>query len=221
MRVESWRIYHRLPSATNRFLGHVAHIDTVFTGSLGSWFRRGRPGAIRGVQQHETHLSAQSPSTSPDSRISCPDEYKKRPHRSQAPSREGPQASDGQHPLTRMSARFPSTARLRTRPEFTAVQDGGRRVSTKYMTLLAQPNAGPCDRLGLIASRRLGGAVIRNRAKRRLREIFRRQEPAGSRSSNMRALDLVVIPRRELVSAPFALLEQDFQSAVRRLRARA
>jgi ribonuclease P protein component len=116
-----------------------------------------------------------------------------------------------------VSARFPPAVRLKVRRQFTAVQDRGRRVATKYMTVLGQPNGGDRDRLGIIASRRLGDAVVRNRAKRRVREIFRRQRPA---EPPVRSLDLVVIPRRELVEAPFAVLETDFSSAVSRLRGR-
>ena len=85
------------------------------------------------------------------------------------------------------------------------------------MTVLGQPNSGPVDRLGIIASRRLGGAVTRNRAKRRLREVFR-HHAAGAVPQGGRTLDVVVIPRRELVAAPFLTIEQDFWTAVRRLR---
>jgi ribonuclease P protein component len=81
------------------------------------------------------------------------------------------------------------------------------------MTLLAQPNGGDRDRLGIIASRRLGGAVVRNRAKRRLREVFRRHQ-----ADQDRALDIVAIPRRDLVTAPFRTIEADFCGAIRRLR---
>lgn len=115
-----------------------------------------------------------------------------------------------------MRTRFPSAARLKARREFTAVQDHGRRVSSKYMTLLARPNGGVADRLGIIASRRLGGAVVRNRAKRRLRAIFRCQMDTTEQTGP--ALDLVAIARDALVDAPFATLETDFRSAVRRLR---
>lgn len=95
------------------------------------------------------------------------------------------------------------------------MQERGRRVATKYMTLLGQPNSGPRDRLGIIASRRLGGAVVRNRAKRRLREVFRRQTAS---EPTARALDLVAIPKRELLTAPVRAIEDDFWTAVHRLR---
>jgi ribonuclease P protein component len=100
------------------------------------------------------------------------------------------------------------------------VQNHGRRVATRFMTVLAQPGHASRDRLGIIASRRLGGAVVRNRAKRRLREIFRRQSADRPSPGNERPLDLVVIPKRELLSAPFPALSADFQAAVRRLRPR-
>jgi ribonuclease P protein component len=116
-----------------------------------------------------------------------------------------------------MSQRLGPRVRLRARGEFTLVQKQGRRVATTYMTVLALPNSLDCDRLGIIASRRLGGAVSRNRAKRRLREIFRHQEPDTTAARGVRPLDLVVIPRRELVSAPYDAVASDFVSALGRL----
>jgi ribonuclease P protein component len=116
-----------------------------------------------------------------------------------------------------MPSTFGPGARLRSRREFTAVQEKGRRVATRHLTLLAMPNTLGRDRLGIIASRRLGGAVARNRAKRRLREIFRRREERSPEASG-RALDLVAIPRRELNAAPFAMIQSEFLAALGRLR---
>lgn len=84
------------------------------------------------------------------------------------------------------------------------------------MTLLAQPNGRGRDRLGIIASKRLGGAVDRNRAKRRLREVFRRHQLESSPDS----LDVVAIPKTDLLSAALPTVEADFCAAVRRLRGR-
>lgn len=98
------------------------------------------------------------------------------------------------------------------------VQRGGRRVTGRFMTLIALPNALGSDRLGIVASKRVGGAVVRNRAKRRLREIFRREQPLPAASRSRGSLDVVAIARRELVDAPFAAAEADFASALGKLR---
>ena len=116
-----------------------------------------------------------------------------------------------------MSLRLGPRVRLRARGEFTLVQKQGRRVATTYMTVLALPNSLDRDRLGVIASRRLGDAVTRNQAKRRLREIFRHQDPDTTGARGVRPLDLVVIPKRELVTAPYAAIEADFVGALGRL----
>jgi ribonuclease P protein component len=91
-------------------------------------------------------------------------------------------------------------------------------VSAKYLTMIGRPNGLECDRLGIIASRRVGGAVVRNRAKRRLRELFRRESPARAAEQGRRAMDVVVVARSALVDAPFAALAADFQEALRKLR---
>ena len=62
--------------------------------------------------------------------------------------------------------------------------------------------AAAAPRLGVAATRKLGSAVERNRAKRRAREMFRRRKIIGG-------LDVVIVPRREMLDAPFAHLEAD------------
>lgn len=119
-----------------------------------------------------------------------------------------------------MSYRFRSAVRLRSRADFTVVQQRGRRLATRYVTLLALPNTRAVDRLGVVASRKIGGAVVRNAAKRRLRDIFRRQEPDLASTRRLRCLDIVAIARRELTEAPFQVIEADFVAALDRLRAR-
>lgn len=113
-----------------------------------------------------------------------------------------------------MSERFGPAARLRSRGEFTAVQSGGRRVVGRYLTMLGLPNTIGRDRLGIIASKRVGGSVQRNRAKRRLRELFRR----GAVSTAKQFLDVVAIAKAELVDAPFHAVEADFHAALQKLR---
>jgi ribonuclease P protein component len=113
------------------------------------------------------------------------------------------------------TARFTRAQRVRRRNEFQAVFDQGVRVHGRYLTLLVAPAEGARTRLGIVASKKLGAAVARNRAKRLIREVFRQHpHPAG------RAVDILVIPRRELLDAAFSSLEEDFSSACRRATTR-
>ena len=66
-------------------------------------------------------------------------------------------------------------SRLSRSRDFDAVYRNGRSVSTRYLTLYAFPRSEDEDeepRLGLAVSRQVGGAVTRNRLKRRLRAAF-------------------------------------------------
>jgi ribonuclease P protein component len=114
------------------------------------------------------------------------------------------------------SQRFGKARRVRRRPEFQRAFDSGTRIQARYFTLVVAPGASACDRLGIVASRKLGDAVRRNRAKRLIRELFRQTPPSPGRQ----AVDLVVIPRRELFDAAFSALEADFRAAMRRVRHR-
>jgi len=70
--------------------------------------------------------------------------------------------------------RFRPRQRLRTGADFDAVFKRGARLDGRLFLLVAAPNGRAFDRLGLAVSRRIGGAVERNRARRLLREMMRR-----------------------------------------------
>jgi ribonuclease P protein component len=99
--------------------------------------------------------------------------------------------------------------RVRRRPEYEAIYEQGRRHSSRLMTVFVQANQLGRARLGIAATRKLGDAVVRNRAKRLVREVFRRNKPAGG-------LDIVVIPRREMIEADYAHVEAEFLSILAR-----
>ena len=107
---------------------------------------------------------------------------------------------------------FSKAQRVRRRAEFQQVFDTGIRVSSRFFTLLLTRQPGQVARLGIVASRKLGDAVRRNRAKRLIREVFRLNQPLQGGAG----VDLVVIPRRELFDAPFTEIDRDFRGAWRR-----
>ncbi len=115
-----------------------------------------------------------------------------------------------------MSERLTKARRVRRRREFQRVFDLSLRVRGRYFTVLIGPNAERTARLGIVASRKLGDAVRRNRAKRLIREVFRRSE-IGAMDHG---IDFVVIPRRELFGAPYSSIEFDLRTALKRGAAR-
>ena len=114
-----------------------------------------------------------------------------------------------------LTGRFDRTRRVRRRVEFQRVFERGVRVHGRYLTVLMAPTEGTRSRLGIVASKKLGGSVARNRAKRLIREVFRQHPPQASGP-----VDVLVIPRRELFDALFTSLEEDFRGACRRAAAR-
>jgi ribonuclease P protein component len=110
--------------------------------------------------------------------------------------------------------RFAKDRRVRRRGEFQRVFDLSLRAKGRYLTMLFAPNDSHTTRLGIVASRKFGNAVRRNRAKRLIREVFRRSVPPRL------GMDVVVIPRREVIEATFADFEADFRTTLNRCAAR-
>jgi ribonuclease P protein component len=106
-------------------------------------------------------------------------------------------------------AGFRAHEHVRVRADFEKLYDTGRRLSGRLMTIFVGPNGATTPRLGIAATRKLGPAVVRNRAKRLARELFRHHKPDGG-------LDIVVIPRREMLDAPYVTLEAEFRALLDR-----
>jgi len=102
---------------------------------------------------------------------------------------------------------FRPSQRIRRHADFQNVYTHGTRIPGRYYTLFTRPNGLAVGRLGIAATKRLGGAVVRNRAKRLIREVFRRNDIAPG-------FDIVVVPRRELLTTSVATLETEYRASI-------
>ena len=107
---------------------------------------------------------------------------------------------------------FSGNDRLRKRREFEECYASGVRVSGRHLQLflLARQDA-ENPRIGISVGRRSGGSVVRNRIRRRVREIFRRGRqglPVG--------LQIVVNIKPSAATAEFSALAEDYFSALTR-----
>ncbi len=102
--------------------------------------------------------------------------------------------------------RFPAVRRLKVSREFERVRKEGHAVRGGLLMLSVLPVDGEKQfRVGLITSRRVGGAVVRNRVRRRLREIVRRNQQALKGG-----IWFVVIARRSAAQTDSAALEAEW-----------
>jgi ribonuclease P protein component len=111
--------------------------------------------------------------------------------------------------------RFPAAERLRKRPHFLRARRVGRRGEGTRVIVYVADNDREVSRLGVTVSKRVGNAVVRNRFKRRLREIFRRNK------ARFGAHDVVIIVKANATLPSFQDLQEDVFGALdRALRGR-
>lgn len=111
------------------------------------------------------------------------------------------------------TTRFFADEHVRKRSEFELIYNTGFKRSGRLMTMFTMEREGGPARLGIAATRKMGAAVERNRAKRLVRELFRHHKPAT-------ALDVVVVPRREMLDASYDRIEAEFVSLLTKRVAR-
>ena len=108
--------------------------------------------------------------------------------------------------VSRSSRGYPRAVRLLQRGDFDAVYEAGRRRASKQFLVFyrRRESGNSASRFGISVKKALGGAVLRNRLKRRIREILRlhRQEIASG-------WDIVIHPRSSVATAPFTAIERE------------
>ena len=75
-----------------------------------------------------------------------------------------------------MTEAYPPSARVRRRADYRRIQSSRSRVHTRHFLIVIAAGSGACSgqRLGVTVTKKVGNAVVRNRIKRVVREVFRR-----------------------------------------------
>jgi len=101
--------------------------------------------------------------------------------------------------------------RISSGREYSYIYKNGLRISGQYMIVFITRNALSHNRFGIVTSKKVGNAVTRNRTKRRIREIIRKNLeslPSGH--------DMVIVARYNTKEAKSALIEKDYLKLMRK-----
>jgi len=115
------------------------------------------------------------------------------------------------HAMIEVSEKFPKTDRILKRDVFRRVYEQGRKIQFKYFTaFLLLKQSGPA-RIGITATKKFGNSVERNRARRLVREAFRKNKwlvPNG--------VDIVINVKRSMADAVYRDFEIEFITFLQR-----
>jgi ribonuclease P protein component len=109
--------------------------------------------------------------------------------------------------------RFTRAERILKRRQFRHVYDQGQRYSFPLFTAFVVKTEQAHNRLGVTVTKRIGSAVVRNRCKRLVREVFRRQK-----RQLLSHVDIVVNVRHAMAEATYDEVETQFLSLMGKLR---
>lgn len=154
----------------------------------------------------EAHLPAEQPGSQAPARLSRTDGDGGRP--------QGDRRAPQPRPQEAVRLTSQPIGKLTRRAEFLAA-NGGLRAPTPGFVLLVnkRTDSDPAMRLGLTVSKKVGNAVVRNRMKRRFRELARIVLP----DAGIAGADHVLIGRQSGIERPFPELVADLQRALARM----
>jgi ribonuclease P protein component len=102
--------------------------------------------------------------------------------------------------------------RIRKKKDFLVLYKKGRRYKSRHFSLIYSLNALPYSRVGVVASRKVGGATVRNRAKRWMRELFRR-----NRDLLESPVDLLIVAMPDMAGATWAEVKEQYLQGLREI----
>jgi ribonuclease P protein component len=106
---------------------------------------------------------------------------------------------------------------LRNSQQFRRVYEQGQKIHTPFFSAFFLRNDSGDRRYGITVTRKIGGAVVRNRCKRRLREIVRKHELFPSCTACSYGFDLVFNAKSELAEADFNRLQESFARVMKKV----
>ena len=101
---------------------------------------------------------------------------------------------------------------LKKNSDFRRLYSKGKSAVTPYLVVYCRRNRSDVNRLGYTVSTKLGHAVVRNRVRRRLREIYRLNAPKLKSG-----YDIIIVARVKCVDAKYSAIESAFMKACRSL----
>jgi ribonuclease P protein component len=102
--------------------------------------------------------------------------------------------------------------RIRKKKDFLILYKKGSRYKSKYFNLIYLSNALGYSRVGVVASRKIGNAVVRNKVKRWMRELFRRNKTLLEFP-----VDLLIVAAGEIREADWPELKEQYLLAINRI----
>lgn len=147
---------------------------------------------------NEADVSTEQPPAAENARFPGSYEHPEWPAGLGSPPQEGSQAAVRLVRVARLE-------RLRRRAEFKTVYARGVKAAGRFLVVFAMAGREGATRYGITVTRRVGSAVTRNRARRRVRELVR-----GWDGNGWQVADLVINVRRGCADARWAELEEDF-----------
>ncbi len=109
-----------------------------------------------------------------------------------------------------MDETFAPSERIRKQKDFFHLYKEGKRYRGKYFTLIYLSSASSVSRMAVVVSKKVGNAVKRNKIKRWIRTLFRR-----NKSLLKHPIDIVIIIKKEILEASWPKLREDYFTAIK------
>jgi ribonuclease P protein component len=103
---------------------------------------------------------------------------------------------------------FPLCYRVTLKRDIQRLKDSQKRIKCNFVIIVFEENEVGHPRLLVVVSSKIGNAVMRNRIKRLIREVFRRN------LKSIGGYDLMVVAKKTILNADYSSLENDIRSGV-------